>query len=46
MGQLSGIRVIDASTLFAGPLAAMHLGDLGAEVMVCQPTRSDGLVGV
>lgn len=42
MGQLSGIRVIDASTLFAGPLAAMHLGDLGAEVIkVENPRRPD-----
>ena len=41
-GQLSGVRVIDASTLFAGPLAAMHLGDLGAEVIkVENPRRPD-----
>lgn len=41
-GQLDGVRVIDASTLFAGPLAAMHLGDLGAEVIkVENPRRPD-----
>lgn len=41
-GQLTGIRVVDASTLFAGPLAAMHLGDLGAEVIkVENPRRPD-----
>ena len=26
--HLRGIRVLDVSTLFAGPMAAMHLGDL------------------
>lgn len=41
-GPLAGLRVIDASTLFAGPMAAMHLGDLGAEVVkVEHPTRPD-----
>ncbi|BEL08119.1 CoA transferase [Actinoplanes sichuanensis] len=29
---LEGVRVIDASTLFAGPLAATILGDYGADV--------------
>jgi len=39
---LAGLRVIDASTLFAGPLAAMHLGDMGAEVIkVEHPRRPD-----
>jgi crotonobetainyl-CoA:carnitine CoA-transferase CaiB-like acyl-CoA transferase len=39
---LSDLRVIDASTLFAGPMAAMHLGDLGAEVIkVEHPRRPD-----
>ncbi|MDN5853002.1 MAG: CoA transferase, partial [Actinomycetia bacterium] len=32
-GPLEGLRVIDVSTLFAGPQAAMHLGDFGAEVI-------------
>ena len=27
---LDGLRVIDASTVYAGPLAAMFLGDFGA----------------
>jgi len=41
-GALAGLRVVDAATLFAGPLAAMHLGDLGAEVVkVEHPTRPD-----
>lgn len=30
---LEGLRVVDVSTLFAGPQAAMHLGDFGAEVV-------------
>ncbi|MFD5224341.1 CaiB/BaiF CoA transferase family protein [Microbacterium sp. NPDC058342] len=39
---LNGLRVVDASTLFAGPMAAMHLGDMGAEVIkVEHPTRPD-----
>jgi crotonobetainyl-CoA:carnitine CoA-transferase CaiB-like acyl-CoA transferase len=33
---------VDASTLFAGPMAAMHLGDLGASVVkVEHPTKPD-----
>ncbi|WP_246222661.1 CaiB/BaiF CoA transferase family protein [Phytoactinopolyspora limicola] len=41
-GPLAGLRVVDASTLFAGPLTAMHLGDMGAEVIkVEHPRRPD-----
>jgi crotonobetainyl-CoA:carnitine CoA-transferase CaiB-like acyl-CoA transferase len=41
-GPLDGILVIDASTLFAGPLTAMHLGDMGADVVkVEHPRRPD-----
>ena len=45
---LDGIRVIDASTLFAGPLAATLLGDYGADVVKIEhpkygdPSRSHG----
>ena len=45
---LDGLRVIDASTLFAGPLAATILGDFGAEVIKVEhpskpdPSRSHG----
>lgn len=39
---LEGIRVLDVSTLFAGPLAATLLGDFGAEVVkIEQPGRGD-----
>lgn len=41
-GALSGLQVVDASTLFAGPMAAMHLGDLGASVIkVEHPAKPD-----
>lgn len=41
-GALADLRVVDASTLFAGPMTAMHLGDLGARVVkVEHPSRPD-----
>ncbi|WRS30494.1 CoA transferase [Actinomycetaceae bacterium MB13-C1-2] len=41
-GALAGLRVVDASTLFAGPMTAMHLGDMGADVVkVEHPRRPD-----
>ncbi|MQA10703.1 MAG: CoA transferase [Pseudonocardiaceae bacterium] len=42
MMALSGITVVDAATLFAGPSAAMYLGDFGADVIkVEHPARGD-----
>ena len=38
---LEGIKVIDAATLFAGPLAATVLGDFGAEVLKVEHPRGD-----
>ncbi|WP_367220577.1 CaiB/BaiF CoA transferase family protein [Streptomyces sp. 16-176A] len=39
---LAGLRVLDLATLFAGPIAAMLLGDFGAEVVkVEHPAKPD-----
>jgi crotonobetainyl-CoA:carnitine CoA-transferase CaiB-like acyl-CoA transferase len=39
---LTGVRVVDASTLFAGPLAATILGDYGADVLKIEhPAKGD-----
>ncbi|BDZ46309.1 CaiB/BaiF CoA transferase family protein [Naasia aerilata] len=43
---LEGIRVLDISTLFAGPLAATFLGDFGADVLkVEHPAKPDAARG-
>jgi crotonobetainyl-CoA:carnitine CoA-transferase CaiB-like acyl-CoA transferase len=38
---LAGIRVLDCSRVYAGPIASMLLGDLGAEVWRLEPPSGD-----
>jgi crotonobetainyl-CoA:carnitine CoA-transferase CaiB-like acyl-CoA transferase len=40
---LEGLRVIDAATLFAGPVIGCLLGDFGANVIKVEHPRGDGL---
>jgi crotonobetainyl-CoA:carnitine CoA-transferase CaiB-like acyl-CoA transferase len=42
-GPLTGIRVLDVATLFAGPTAATLLGDFGAEVIKVEHPGGDPL---
>lgn len=38
---LAGVRVLDCSRVYAGPIASMLLGDLGAEVWKLEPPGGD-----
>lgn len=40
-GPLTGLKVIDVGMLFAGPLVAANLGDLGAEVIKIEHPNAD-----
>lgn len=40
-GALQGLRVLDATQMLAGPLAATRLGDLGADVIKIEPPTGE-----
>jgi len=44
-GPLEGVRVLDLATIYAGPFAAMLLGDYGAEVIKVEHPRGDPMRG-
>ena len=43
MGPLEGIKVLDLTSMVSGPVAAMILGDQGADVIKVEPIHGEQL---